>query len=183
MKTSTHLGAAVICLLAMVGCDQSSPTGPLSYSLNEPSSAPSAHSRGLRFHAQYSTTFTFGAIPGQIFVQGTGTGTGLETSTLAAEQFVNPTVIPNTLTGVSLVITAGDGSELHGVYAGLTGPPLPPPPAPPAETLRFEGDFTITGGTGRFAGATGNGRFAGSARTRLGTGNVSWKGTIFLPNN
>ncbi|HEU4753768.1 MAG TPA: hypothetical protein VFU47_11730 [Armatimonadota bacterium] len=52
--------------------------------------------------------------------------------------------------------TAPNGDKVTGEYRWLASPTATP------EVLSFVGTFTLTGGTGRYAGATGSGIFHGS---------------------
>jgi hypothetical protein len=56
----------------------------------------------------------------------------------------------------------------------------------PNNAVTFEGDYTVTGGTGRFYGATGSGNLAGSAIVtgpNTGVGSFSVAGTISSPGS
>ena len=56
----------------------------------------------------------------------------------------------------------------------------------PNNAVTFEGDYTVTGGTGRFYGATGSGDLAGSAFVtgpNTGIGSFSVAGTISSPGS
>jgi len=71
------------------------------------------------------------------------------------------------------VFTAANGDQFLMTFAGITGPG----PDLVVDTA-FQGDFTISDGTGRFAGATGEGTYEGTASTTLGTGEITYDGTI-----
>ena len=111
------------------------------------------------FHAVYATQptpvgppangiITF-AIPGQ----GQATHLGMSTwYTLSGVDMNEATWIQ---TG-DMKFTAANGDQLSGAYAGEAAPTG-------ATSVRFEGKFTITGGTGRFEGVTGTGTYHGTA--------------------
>ena len=76
----------------------------------------------------------------------------------------------------STVEIAANGDEFHYDYLGGSGVD--------EETglSFFSGDWTVTGGTGRFAGATGGGTYAGTADVSIGTGEITLVGEISRPN-
>lgn len=83
---------------------------------------------------------------------GTGNASHLGKFTANAEYFLNPTVFPTKLTVTDGVFTfiAANGDSIHGVFNGqgqFTGDP---------NVITLDATATITGGTGRFAGATGS---------------------------
>jgi len=76
-------------------------------------------------------------------------------------------------------LTAANGDEVFFAYdVTLTDTASPPQGTTYAES----GSYTVTGGTGRFAGATGGGTISGtcvsSFSSTTGTCNDTWKGTI-----
>jgi hypothetical protein len=72
-----------------------------------------------------------------------------------------------------LTLTAASGDQVFATYSGVN--------VPAAGGLNLlEGTFTITGGTGRFAGATGGGTLTGTADPATGTGSGVLDGTIVL---
>jgi hypothetical protein len=76
----------------------------------------------------------------------------------------------------STVEIAANGDEFHYDYLGGSGVD--------DETglSFFSGDWTVTGGTGRFALATGGGTYAGTADVSIGTGQITLVGEISQPN-
>lgn len=76
----------------------------------------------------------------------------------------------------STVEIAANGDEFHYDYLG--GSFLDP------ETglSSFWGDWTVTGGTGRFAGGTGGGTYEGTADVSIGTGEIVLVGEISRSN-
>ena len=72
---------------------------------------------------------------------------------------------------------AANGDEFHYDYLGGS--------VVDTETglTSFWGDWTVTGGTGRFAGATGGGTYEGIADGTQGTGQITLVGEISRPNS
>jgi hypothetical protein len=68
-------------------------------------------------------------------------------------------------------LTAANGDQIHGTYSGEFVPLDPP-------LFTIDGHFAITGGTGRFAGATGGGDASGVQNLVTGDATVSLVGTI-----
>lgn len=101
------------------------------------------------FHGTYQTTTTIvdPTPPDQeIMVQGTGTATHLGRSTLDSYSYIDrPT---NQFHGTA-TLTAANDDELHMTFYGSTT-------YPGDGTVFIERHYTITGGTGRFAGASGS---------------------------
>jgi hypothetical protein len=126
------------------------------------------------FSVAYQTTFTFDPNnQSVVIVNGAGTASGLgeANARLYIVQSLNPTVQPNTMTASTLYLISR-GDTLKGNFTGTSNPPLPAP------AVTFTGPFTITSGTGRFAGATGSGTFSGSANLTNATGQVTFTGQI-----
>lgn len=75
----------------------------------------------------------------------------------------------------SFALTAANGDTIHGTYAGQAAP------GKVSGVISFKASGPVTGGTGRFAGATGHLTFIGSAD--LGTGEFSETvtGTLAIP--
>jgi hypothetical protein len=76
----------------------------------------------------------------------------------------------------STVEIAANGDEFHYDYLGEA--------VVDEDTGRtsFWGDWTVTGGTGRFAEATGGGTYEGTAEGTQGTGQITFVGEISQPN-
>ncbi len=107
-----------------------------------PSTATAAE--GVPFAAQFTTT-VHGTHDGRVDVfTGTGTGTRVGSFTLVVKNhFLDMKRLVSEIT-----ITAQDGDELD-IYTEQTWD---------AATNTWSGDFTFTGGTGRFLNASGGGR-------------------------
>ena len=83
------------------------------------------------------------------------------------------------VTGVqsgSTVEIAANGDEFHYDYLGGSTQD------PATGKATFWGDWVVTGGTGRFAGATGGGTYEGTADGTQGTGEITLIGEISRPN-
>lgn len=98
-----------------------------------------------------------GAPPWFMEVHGSGVATLMGHITVYQYHYVVPTADPNVVAfyGGYWLWTAANGDQLYGTYAGTM-------PFNPAGYFEIHGHFWITGGTGRFAGATGEGPASGS---------------------
>ena len=148
-------------------------------------SAPAgADQRPVPFKASVITQETLTLDPGRCpasFLVGTTTGKGTASQmgavTLAA------TDCPLTQDGVNfffsdgrLTLTAANGDKLTASYGGTL---LPVPGAnPPVHAIN--GTFSVTGGTGRFAGARGGGSLQGSEDIVTLKGRYEVKGMLTL---
>ncbi len=136
--------------------------------------APAAGERQLLLKGSLQTAETQQVVFPTIFVNGTGSGnaTQLGLYTISYHAQLN---IPTLSSTVSATLVAADGSSLFGIGTGQGTPTAIPGIVSIVET------YIITGGTGRFAGATGNftvERVINRA-TLLTSGTIS--GTILLP--
>jgi hypothetical protein len=68
--------------------------------------------------------------------------------------------------------TFADGSRFSGTYQGTTVPTGNP------AVFGIQGEWTVTGGTGSYAGATGSGTATGQANVQTGAGSITLAGTI-----
>ena len=136
--------------------------------------APAAGERQLLLKGSLQTAETQQVVFPTIFVNGTGSGnaTQLGLYTISYHAQLN---IPTLSSTVSATLVAADGSSLFGIGTVQGTPTARPGIVSIVET------YIITGGTGRFAGATGNftvERVINRA-TLLTSGTIS--GTILLP--
>jgi hypothetical protein len=69
-------------------------------------------------------------------------------------------------------ITLDEGGRFHGTYAGSVLPTANP------AVFQINAQWTVTHGTGGFAGATGSGTATGEANLQTQAGSVSLQGTI-----
>lgn len=83
------------------------------------------------------------------------------------------------IAGGRLVLTAANGDEVHATYSGLSGPI----PEEIGQMIAVSGVIVITGGTGRFEGASGTAELTASVAFEgfddpAWSGRWEWKGTI-----
>lgn len=130
------------------------------------------------FSGSYNATFQF--IPTQFStngqpieasapVKGTGQADFLGQSTVDLEQTVD--LMTGRATGTA-AFTADNGDQIFTRNDGLNNPP------DKAGRFTFTATMTITGGTGRFEGATGRADVTGSVDQAAGTGTFTFDGTI-----
>jgi hypothetical protein len=113
--------------------------------------------------------------PGEIGASLTkvGNATHLGRFTVASSQCFDPAT--RAITKGEAIFTAANGDQLFARHSGrVTGSP---------PVLAFEIDYTVTGGTGRFAGASGSIRATGHRDTRTGGGSASLVGVISSPGS
>jgi len=164
---------AVIIAALSCGCSQPvSPTSPTSGSLGGPSTTTSgwnptstgipaevvgravAPAKEVPFKGRFEGTYTFVPDPppspfASVHLEATGNATHLGRFTLDAPHRVNLATVPVTATG-TFEFTAANGDKLTADFTGIATPTGTPGVVSIVETA------TITGGTGRFAGATGS---------------------------
>ena len=140
-------------------------------------SASAAAGHQVPFRASYSGTAAFTSATTALF-----TGTGIA-SHLGRSTNVNHITVTGPATSCSggfaninvETLTAANGDTLE-----LRGPHDVGCPTRPG-VVHGTGDWTVTGGTGRFAGATGQGTFDGVADFNRGTFSFQLTGTISAP--
>ena len=139
-----------------------------------PASAASTHQ--VPFHASFSGTAAFTSATTALFT-GAGTASHLGRSTNVNHITVSgPANCPGGFANINIeTLTAANGDTLV-----LTGDHDQACPTGP-EAVHGIGDWTVTGGTGRFAGATGQGTFDGVADFGQGTFSFQLTGTISAP--
>ena len=156
MKTAI----AVLVAVLSVGCAQSSPTGPTSTLLTAQSATAggdvvAARSAEVPFKGRLEGDFTFVPEPppstfaSVAFTSVAGQATHLGGFSIEAPHRVDLATLPAQATG-SFRFTAANGDTLTATFAGLGTPTASPGVFSIVETA------SITGGTGRFAGATGS---------------------------
>jgi hypothetical protein len=126
------------------------------------------------FNASFTTEATMEFVPPfylRVFVTGEGNASHMgRTSAVTTDQLINLQDGTGTAT---YTLTAANGDTLVVAISALTTN-IP-------GGVMFEGDYTVTGGTGRFEGATGSGSLAGSALftgPNTGVGSFTLVGTI-----
>jgi hypothetical protein len=185
MNTS-RISLIYILLLAMafwVGCSDEGPMTPNNVAqqsvvgadqggTEEAGAALLKNNNTVPFHAVIDNTFW--AVPPfppvNAILEGVGESNPFgpldHNATGQLDIFVFPWV--QTATGS---FTYRDGSELH---YNAVGTSIEDPPG----TATFSGDFTFTGGTGRFTNATGGGTYAGTADLFAGVDHWTFEGVI-----
>jgi hypothetical protein len=156
---ASGLAVAAASLLWLVGCSQSvSPTAPTSVSADRLVAATVGREtdrQELPFKGTLEGSFTFVPDPPPStfasvdFGPLTGNATHLGRFTLTGPHRVNLAATPATAAG-TFEFTAANGDTLRASFTGLGTPTATTGIASIVETA------TITGGTGRFAGATGS---------------------------
>ena len=129
----------------------------------------------MPFRGHYTTTFTPSTTPPPVFnfdIFGVGVATVVGASTWEGPTVVDLTQVPPVQTGTA-VFTTADGDEFLMTYAGIA---FPGPD--PVFDVGFSGGFTLSDGTGRFAGVTGSGSYHGTASNSLAIGEITYEGTI-----
>ena len=143
--------------------------------------AASADVQQVPFTATYSGAVTPPHGPPPVTLNGTGTGTMLGNSTNAGRIAVTGQASSCPSTGFAVendeTLTAANGDQLTLTVHDESCPVSPDRPG----VYHGVGVFVITGGTGRFSGATGNGSFSGTGDFSQGQFTFSFKGTISAP--
>lgn len=147
----------------------------------EPHDGPQAERHSEPFKATLTTQETLGynpvACPAAPFLQGSTVGTGnashMGRVTLQSTDCPTPSPTVFTFTGGRLLLTAANGDTLHADYSGAL---LPTSAVSPLYSL--SGSYRVTGGTGRFRGATGAGTLQGSSNILTGQSSYQASGTI-----
>jgi hypothetical protein len=140
-------------------------------------SASAAAGDQVPFRASYSGKAAFTSDTTAVF-KGTGIAShlGLSTNVNHITVLRGPVSCPGGFANKNVeTLTAANGDKLV-----LTGPHDVGCPTRPG-VVHGTGDWTVTGGTGRFAGATGQGTFVGGADFNKGTFNFQLTGTISAP--
>src|SRR5215213_7974917 len=136
--------------------------------------APRASERELLLKGSLETTETQQAVFPTVFVNGTGSGnaTQLGLYTISYQAQVN---IPTLAGSTSATLVAADGSSLFATGSGQGTLTATPGIVSIVET------YTITGGTGRFEGASGSFTVRRVLNRATGVSSGTIRGTIVLP--
>lgn len=155
MQTS-HVSPAMLLAVLLVGCSQSAPlTGPSAVPLSGGSSGLAARATEVPFKGRLEGRFTFEPEPAPstfavvAFTSVAGQATHLGKFSIEAPHRVNLATQPPEATG-AFRLTAPNGDTLTATFTGRGTPTATEGVFSVVETA------TITGGTGRFAGATGS---------------------------
>jgi hypothetical protein len=165
---------AVVTLASTLSCDRSDvPSGPSASTESVDGGFPTATQVPLK--ATFSGPGIAADIPGDrcpvltIQITGGGTSTHLGKFTTVQSHCAAPPSLA--FTNGEFTLTAANGDQLFGTYEGDFLPLEPPLAA-------IDGAFTVTGGTGRFEGATGGGDASGVQNLATGVATVALDGTI-----
>jgi hypothetical protein len=166
--------AALITAAIALGCDR--PAGPTAPSTSAgPDRGAAQAVKQVPFKATFNATGTAAALPEDrcpvltVEIQGTGNATQLGRYTTEQSHCAAPPSLA--FTDGEFTFTAANGDQIRGIYFGEFVPLDPP-------LFTVDGHFTVTGGTGRFAGATGGGDASGVQNLATGDVTVSLVGTI-----
>jgi hypothetical protein len=143
-----------------------------------PSVLAADHGAGARFHATTSLQTSLGFDPTcaglAIAANGGVIGTELGAGAWSGHECLDFVQRPGTiLVHGSATVTAADGSRLFLTYDVVT-------PFDPTGAIHATGTYAISGGTGRFAGATGSGTTNAEASAVTFTASDVLDGTIRL---
>jgi hypothetical protein len=169
----SKISAALITAAITLGCDRS--TDPTAPSTSAGSDRGAVLVKQVPFKATFNATGTAAALPEDrcpvltVEIQGTGNATHLGRYTTEQSHCAAPPSLA--FTDGEFTFTAANGDQIRGAYFGEFVPLDPP-------LFTVDGHFTITGGTGRFAGATGDGDASGVQNLATGDVTVSLVGTI-----
>jgi hypothetical protein len=175
MRHFTSSTISVVALAAFaLSCDRSGgPTAPSTSAAAV--RRASAEPKQVPFKGTFSATGTAVARPGDrcpvltVEIHGTGNATHLGRFVTGQSHCAAPPSLAFT-DGV-FAFAAANGDQIRGTYLGEFVPLSPP-------LFTIDGHFTITGGTGRFAGTTGGGEASGVQDLATGDVTVSLVGTI-----
>lgn len=115
-----------------------------------------------------------GECPGgaQVVIGGVGTATGLGRYGYTAVECFDP--VAGSFAGTATFVAA-DGDTITGTYAGTVGATADP------NVVTYQEELTITGGTGRFSGASGSVHVDGLANLATGEYRQRLIGSISNP--
>ena len=166
-------------ILPLSGCSDSGPLEVVPSETRLDVTTMVARDVGRPFVGHYRTAFGEPGPPiegcdgnpetGTAVIEAIGVATHLGKSTILMDSDVD--FMTGAQCGIA-VFTAANGDELDWVFAGSFTPP-------DAEgNFTFSGDWEVSGGTGRFDGATGGGAYVGTANLFIGQGEATYTGSI-----
>ena len=135
---------------------------------------PVAAADAVPFRGQLQGDVTRSGAPPVVSVNISGNGNATQLGRFAVSIPHSVTIATRTATG-SYLFVAANGDTLTGAFTGYSAPTDDP------NVLAIEETVTITGGTGRFAGATGGFTCERLYDTVAGTTVGSFEGTISVP--
>jgi hypothetical protein len=163
----------VVAVLALAGCrsaDVLEAEGPGT----QESTGPQSNDNTVPFHVVVDNTAEIVPPPPPPLVHGIFRGTARSHPFGHSKFFgtteIDPFVFPNHQT-VDAVFTYRNGDELHFSSVGIGIPDE-------FGNSDFSGDYTITGGTGRFKDATGGGTYAGTFTAATSSAHFTMDGVI-----
>jgi hypothetical protein len=159
MRSHSFAASLALAVLAIVGLASPSPAG-----------------EQVPFKGSFAGDVTVAGAPPilSVLVEGAGTATHLGRFTVDIPHFVD--VRTRTAIG-TYEFTAANGDKVYAAFTGIATPTATP------GVLYIEETATITGGTGRFAGATGGFSVERWYDTVAGTSVASFDGTISSTGN
>jgi hypothetical protein len=172
-KIPSISSVAITIAALTLGCE--GPGGPVAPSTSVANPVTSPAVIEVPFKGTFKATATAAVLPGDrcpdltVTIQGTGNATHLGRLTTDQSHCATPTSVA--FTDGLFTFTAANGDQLRGTYSG-DFVPLDPP------LFSIDGQFTFTGGTGRFADATGGGDASGLQDLATGDATVDLVGTI-----
>ena len=164
--------ALAVCVLA-TACAREMPGSPTSPTTTAVGSAQTEAKGGqqLPFHGSLQAVETDVVAPPVLLVNGTGTGTGTHLGRFTATFTATVTLATGSATG-SIRFIAANGDRLDATFIGQGTPTTEP------NVVTIEEVATVTGGTGRFAGATGAFTIHRTLNQVTGVSSGSFDGTI-----
>ncbi len=163
-----------MCMFA-AACAGEVPSSPMSPTSATSGSAQTQAQNGaeLPFHGSLQAVEIIRPAPPVLLVNATGGGTGTHLGRFTATYQVTVTIASGSATG-SFTFIAANGDRLFATFTGQATPTAEPGVVTIRETA------TITGGTGRFAGATGSFIIERVLNQPTGVSSGSFNGTISL---
>jgi hypothetical protein len=163
-----------ICIFATAcgGEVPSSPTSPTSATSGSAQTQPQNGTQ-LPFRGSLQALETIHPAPPVLLVNATAEGTGTHLGRFTATYQVTVTIATGSATG-SFIFIAANADRLFATFTGQATPTAEPGVVTITETA------TITGGTGRFAGATGSFSIERVLNQPTGASSGSFDGTISL---
>ena len=143
--------------------------------------APAAAQEALPFLATYTGVASVSGPDANGFLSVSSTLSDPLASLGLSEALFSQTVLvfanPNVVDGTSVFRPAG-GAGLDSLFTSYSGTATPIDPAAGDFVTEMSGTFTVTGGTGRFEGATGSGEWSGEADLTDNSVNVTFQGEV-----
>jgi hypothetical protein len=136
--------------------------------------APAAAMKPLPFNGTIQAVEMQEVIPPTMFVNGTGSGNATLLGRYEYRYQVQVDLATRTGSGLSAYFTSANGDNLYAEGSGRGGPSGTP------DVNKVTESFTITGGTGRFAGASGSFVMVRLVNTVTGEVSGGFEGNIVI---